>query len=411
MIAKPLEAIETGDIEQLVTDRVAESRTLDYKEKLPGQSDGEKKEFLADITSFANASGGDLVFGVAEERDAQNRPTGMPKEITGLGTINVDAEKLRLEAIIRDGIEPRVPGVQIRAINGSPAGLVLIIRVRQSWNPPHMVKGSGAGSYRFYSRNSAGKYPLDSTEIRAAFALSEALPERIRRFRDERLAKIIADETPVSLEPHPRLVLHMVPVSSMLGTTTLDVNAVAKSDGVLLRPFDTSGWNWRYNLDGFLTYSPSEQTRSHSYLQVFRNGCLEAVAVVETSPGQVDRKQQFIPSAWLERELIEAVHRYSGLLQHYGIEPPIVILISLNGVSGTSMATPAHARTHRLRDTTIDRDLLLLPEVIIDQYSRDLYVIARQIREMLDALWQASGWSGSPYYDQEGNWVPKRNSW
>ena len=72
--------------------------------------------------------------------------------------------------------------------------------------------------------NSAGKYPLDSTEIRAAFALSEALPERIRRFRDERLAKIIADEMPVNLEPHPRLMLHMVPVSSMLGTATLDIH-------------------------------------------------------------------------------------------------------------------------------------------------------------------------------------------
>ena len=103
----------------MVADKVAESRTLDYKEKLPGQSDGDKKEFLADITSFANASGGDIIFGVAEERDAQNRPTGIPKEITGLGMINVDAEKLRLEAIIREGIEPRLPGVQIHAINGS----------------------------------------------------------------------------------------------------------------------------------------------------------------------------------------------------------------------------------------------------------------------------------------------------
>jgi len=51
MIAKQLDAIELADIEELITDKVAESRTLDYKEKLPGQSDGDKKEFLADITS------------------------------------------------------------------------------------------------------------------------------------------------------------------------------------------------------------------------------------------------------------------------------------------------------------------------------------------------------------------------
>jgi len=39
---------------------------LDYKRDVPGESDQDKKEFLADISSFANATGGDLIYGVDE---------------------------------------------------------------------------------------------------------------------------------------------------------------------------------------------------------------------------------------------------------------------------------------------------------------------------------------------------------
>ena len=46
-----------------------------YKQKFPTNSDVDRKEFLADISSFANASGGDLVFGITEEN-------GSPKALT-----------------------------------------------------------------------------------------------------------------------------------------------------------------------------------------------------------------------------------------------------------------------------------------------------------------------------------------
>ena len=42
----------------------AEGRTLDYKRTLPGSTDEEKREFLADVSSFANAAGGDIVYGI-----------------------------------------------------------------------------------------------------------------------------------------------------------------------------------------------------------------------------------------------------------------------------------------------------------------------------------------------------------
>jgi len=67
------------------------------------------------------------------------------------------------------------------------------------------------GHSRFYSRNSAGKYPLDVSEICALFALSETTTERIRNFRLERLSKIISGETQVALDEAPKTVLHIIP--------------------------------------------------------------------------------------------------------------------------------------------------------------------------------------------------------
>ena len=60
MITKDLEQITEETLTELRDNKVLESKTIDYKQELPSNLDSDKKEFLADITSFANAFG-DLV--------------------------------------------------------------------------------------------------------------------------------------------------------------------------------------------------------------------------------------------------------------------------------------------------------------------------------------------------------------
>jgi hypothetical protein len=62
MIPKSLDEISGNDLDQLVEQSVPESTTLEYKRELPGNSDQDKKEFLADLTALANTQGGDLIF-------------------------------------------------------------------------------------------------------------------------------------------------------------------------------------------------------------------------------------------------------------------------------------------------------------------------------------------------------------
>src|SRR5881296_3546665 len=113
----PLDQVNADRLESLRTDGIREGRHLEYKEILPGTSDDEKKEFLADATSFANTAGGDLIYGVKGRRDLAGISTGEIEAIVGLPNLNLDAERLRLENMLRDGVAPRVSPLTFHLIS------------------------------------------------------------------------------------------------------------------------------------------------------------------------------------------------------------------------------------------------------------------------------------------------------
>jgi len=206
VIAKSVDQITEEDLQALKDNSVSEGKTIEYKQSLPSKSDSGKKEFLADVSSFANASGGDLIYGVSESK-------GIITAIDGLEVDDVAQEISRLENIIRTGIQPRLTSVTISPpIPLENSKVALIIRIPKSWISPHRV--SFKGHDKFYSRNSNGKYPLDVTELRVAFNLSETITERIRNFRQGRISKIVANETPVPFYDNAKIVLHLIPIIS-----------------------------------------------------------------------------------------------------------------------------------------------------------------------------------------------------
>ena len=393
MLDKRLNDIDQSDIDDLVVNGVAENRHLEYKESLPGNSDGEKKEFLADVSSFANAGGGDIIYGISEKRDSNGKTTGVPENVVGLSGMSVDVEIRRLENILRDGLTPRLNGVQLKAIDGFPKGPVLTIRIPKSWSAPHMI---AKGDSRFYSRNSAGKYPLDVSEIRAAFALSESLPEKARRFREERVARIIADETPVPLAHTSRTILHLLPLASLDPAFTIDLKLVENNHNNL-RPMGASGCNFHYNFDGFVTYDGTPTASSLGYVQVFRNGVIESTE----SALLTYRNQQgvgVINNVRFEDRLVNALQAYIRQIQQWDIEPPYLVMLNLIGVKN-------HVITNRVDwfdgIHTIGRDTLMLPDILIEEGQSNFGAL---LRPAFDALWQASGLSGSWNYDKDGNW-------
>ncbi|HCE46769.1 MAG TPA: hypothetical protein DET40_24745 [Lentisphaeria bacterium] len=390
MIQKNLDAVSKVDIDSLVANQVREGRTIEYKKLLPGNSDEEKKEFLADVTSFANGSGGDIIFGVSAV-------DGIPQKADGM-SVNCDAEILRLESIIRDGVEPRIQGIHVRAVKGFPSGDVIFIRVPRSWSAPHMITFKSPS--RFFTRSSNGKYPMDITEIRSVFLHSGALPERMRQFRDERIGRIIADETPLPLQNKARLILHILPVASFSSGLRMDV-ALFKENVVNMPPIGTNGWNDRFNLDGFATYSRGDGNgKMRAYCQIFRTGQIEAVS--SETLYEIEKVPHISISAH-ERDVIDAVSKYLALMRILEIPAPVSIFLAMTGVAGACIS---QGYRHRHAINPVDRDVLSLPDVIVEDYSSIVghADVAKLLQPVFDAVWNACGYARSYNYDEKGNW-------
>ncbi|HXU29663.1 MAG TPA: ATP-binding protein [Thermoanaerobaculia bacterium] len=180
----PLKDITKSDLDTLA--EIKEGRHIEYKQALPSDK-SEKRDFLADVSAFANADGGDILFGVHDKR-ANGQSTGQP-DFVGLSGLNVDQEILKLQNSIRDGLEPPLR-VEIREVPGFDKGPILVVRVPQSWNSPHMIKSTPS----FYVRNNNGNNPLGVQEIREVFLRSETIEKRMREFRDERLGRILSGD-------------------------------------------------------------------------------------------------------------------------------------------------------------------------------------------------------------------------
>ena len=70
---KPLSLVTEKDILQLIENEVPEGRDLDYKRDI---NLDDRKEFLFDLTSFANTTGGIIIYGVEEKKDTNSKNTG-----------------------------------------------------------------------------------------------------------------------------------------------------------------------------------------------------------------------------------------------------------------------------------------------------------------------------------------------
>jgi len=380
--------VDKRAIEALIDDGTPEGVGLEYKELLATANDSQKKEFLADVSSFANAGGGDLVFGIAEGRDANGQPTNVPASAPGLANFS-EADLTRLESIILTGIAPRF-SVQMKIVPGFARGPVLVLRVPRSWSGPHMVTYQNTS--RFFSRSGAGKLQLDIHQLRAAFAQSEALPERIRALRLERLGRIVADEAPGPVAGRSALILHIVPYSAFGPPLRLDLQSI-RTSVKLFPPNPYGGWDTRFTLDGLVAKGATP-----GFTQLFRTGVIE---MVETP---VSSTRENISQLWLEqieKTVVDHLPKFNDLLLSLGVAPPFAVLLTIANVRDHHAVLSPRRHMSHYRDHTVDRDQLLLPEVVIETGRESLVSV---LRPLFDALWQSCNFERSFSYDDAGNW-------
>jgi hypothetical protein len=387
---KGLDQIREADLSDLISAGVSEGLLYEYKSEMYGNSDAEVKEYLKDLSSLANMSGGHLIIGMEEIG-------GVATAIKALLRPDADKEIQRLENLARDGLEPRIVGVQMRAIPIVSGGFVVVVRVPKSWNPPHRV--SARNTNRIYLRNSSGAHEASVEELRVLFTQGASIRDRVRAFRAERLGRVASGDAVIPLaDSASRLILHLVPLSAFSGQHFIDLER-AQAVSEKLVPIGASGYSPEINFDGFMNRRGSD--KSFGYTHIFRDGIIEATKVELI----IEREgKRFIPSQSFDESILNYLPNYMSALSELQVAPPIMMMISLQGVRG------AHLGISQVWDEPrpFIRDTLELPGITFDSFG-DAHFYQKQSRPAFDALWNAAGFAKSLYFDHQDRWVgPKR---
>jgi hypothetical protein len=401
MLPARFEDIDSAAILNLIEDRVAERKTLEYKEKLSVATGDEKAEFLSDISSLANASGGDIIFGVSDERAEGGGATGIPSAITPIEMNNSSAECARIEQLIETGIQPRIPIVQVKAVSVPPKGFVIVVRVGKSWIAPHMV--TYANRSRFYSRNSStGKVQLDVQQIGAAFAMQRGLGERLRAWKANRISKAVSGNGPVPLQGSIVL-YHFVSAATVTDDEqTLPRIFTPEEWGMAYGLMSLSPQNSRYNADGYLMASKDVTTdgaeKRQSYLQIFRDGSLEYGDSYALDSSGDNR----VVGSIFEQKIVMIFERALSLLGKLQTPQPVFVGLSLLGMKGRTMALPDGYGNLCQESEPFDRSLILCPDVLIQNLEEGSPYRSTML-PIVNAVWQAAGLEKTPYFDREWN--------
>ena len=389
LLSIPLAQIAEPHLRTLIADEVREGRHIDYKRETYVGNDDAKAEFLADISSFANSGGGDMVLGMDEKG-------GLPVALVGLpGSADLEKEVLRLEQMARAGLQPRVPGIAFHPVTLAAGGAALVIRVPRSYHPPHRVVFGNKN--RFWARSSAGKFEPDVGELRVLFNVVPHLAERIRDFRATRISHLVAAETPVPLKPLPgRIIVHVIPFASVEGGTTIDIEAAFKEVGSWM-PWAASGLDYRVNFDGAVFFVGGEAA-TRAYVQLLRTGAVESVATDVVRP---DGERRLVFLEQVVGRLLENVTRIARGLRALDVTSPLGVAVTMMDVRGATFVV-GDPRFHFEMPLPTPRDSLTFVEAVIPdgEVTRERAAVA--LKPIFDQMYQAGGIAACHLFDESG---------
>lgn len=177
MFDKPFNEITIEDIENLIFIRKErENNYLEYKEKL-GHSNKDKKEFLKDVSGFANASGGFLIIGVKE-----HKPSGLPEKICGIEKI-IGNQKVDewINNVLISNLDERIHySLRIFEFKNKDNKIVLLLYIPESPKKPHMITFQGKNNY--YVRHNTSVNPATQSEVKEMFEYSKKNINKLEDF-------------------------------------------------------------------------------------------------------------------------------------------------------------------------------------------------------------------------------------
>ena len=276
------------------------------------------------MTAFANAQGGDIIYGL-------NEANGAAADLLGVEIDDPDAAILRLEGKLQTGVEPRLIGVRIAWVPLANGRGALVLRIPGSLSAPHRVTYKGGA--RFFGRNSRGKYELDVHDLRHAFTDAAQLPQQFRQLHAEAIAASQGADMPFAIEEAPIAVISVAPLGLFREERRI---AVTRENAVV--PVRVGAFSALDTIDGVLVHAPvGDNRRVSAYALTHRTGRTDSAFVIGGVRRNNGEDWRNCWPATFEQGLQAMTNATQMQLRQHGIEGPWVILVSVYGAKGFRM--------------------------------------------------------------------------
>lgn len=141
-----------ADLHRYIENAVPESINLDYKDSRA--LNGKPGEIAKDVSAFANADGGIIIYGIKED---QHRPIEVDA-----GVDHLTKTREWLETVILTNITPTLDNFEVIQIELTDSNSAYVVSIPKSVRAPHQERQSK----RYYKRYNFCAVPLEDYEIR-----------------------------------------------------------------------------------------------------------------------------------------------------------------------------------------------------------------------------------------------------
>jgi hypothetical protein len=368
-------------IERALKLRLAEGQTLDLKSDLYTES----KDWLKDVTSFANTDGGTILIGVTEDDD------GRASEGVGLSGA-LDQEIQRLSAWLREHSEPDVSGaVRISTEEDAEGRRFLIVDIEESSRGPHRVSMKSEKAQRqVYIRQGRDSVPADMDQIRDLIVGAHRTPARIEAFVTDRVSRLAGSNPLRNTLLQEYMSVHLCPRRGF-GDRKL-VDWVLDHPTVPLGDLELPWSSVRPNASG--AYAAVTDEGAEAYHHVFYNGAAELTYTnVLFEPGEMGGRGSgaVVPATrlknWVERQggtMLSIMHQATGCSQ-------FEVFVTFGGLADYRLvwrqrndSFPGQSRG------TPDQDLFTLPSTLV-RIGGDGRPVPDDLKAVNDMIWRAWG--------------------
>lgn len=378
VLRKPPMEWDKDDLQSLIDNKVEESLYVEYKRQLNLDKPRDRKEIAKDVSAFANASGGIIIYGIEEEGTDDSPP--IP---TSLNPIN-EPELEKLEDILLSSTAPRMEfTIHPIRVDG---GYCVVLEIPPSYSGPHMVT-LGADN-RYYKRRNYQAFPMSEEEIRTAYLRAAQSLSTIR----ERYIRIRLTPPDDGRCWTQILAVPLYEHDLLINPSTFDTALFDKPIDGAFNPTIIYRGRPRPGPYGLELFGPNRKEYNYA-LRLTESGHLETV-MAYGFPGDPER---YLPSLQILHELHDVLLLFGRIYQAVGYFGPTQIYYRLFGITDSRLTVPP--------------SFLFRPGPIQEQewertFSTNVWTMIQSpleiTRYFMNLVWNAYGYSRCFLFDKDG---------